>query len=101
MPSSVQVILGVEIKFCCVLRRKKRSYSIKVRIDPKRAEHWFHIVQQVLSDGVLSPDLAMKMAGRFSFVAYAVLGPVGASHIVHLYRRCHDLSCRDDPSLSL
>ena len=100
MPSSVQVILGVEIKFCCVLRRKKRSYSIKVRIDPKRAEHWFHIVQQVLSDGVLSPDLAMKMAGRFSFVAYAVLGPVGASHIVHLYRRCHDLSCRDDPSLS-
>jgi hypothetical protein len=100
LPSSVQTILGVEIRFCCVIRRKKRSYSIKVRLDPKKSEHWFHIVQQVLSDGVLSPDLSMKMAGRFGFVAYAVLGPVGASHIVHLYKKCHDMSCRNNPRLS-
>ena len=30
------------------------------------------------------------MAGRLSFVAFAVLGPVGASHVNHLYRRCYE-----------
>ena len=90
LPSSIQTILGVEVRFACVQRRKKRSFSIKVRLDSKKAEHWTRIVQEVLSDGVLSADLSLKMASRFSFVAYAVLGPVGASHIVHLYRRCYD-----------
>ena len=100
LPSSIQTILGVEVRFACVLRRKKRSFSIKVRLDTKKAEHWSRIVQEVLSDGVLSADLSLKMASRFSFVAYAVLGPVGASHIVHLYRRCYDLSSRADRALS-
>ena len=94
LPSSIQTILGVEVRFACVKRREKRSFSIKVRLDSKKAEHWSSIVQEVLSDGVLSAELFLKMASRFSFVAYAVLGPVGASHIVHLYRRCYDLSSR-------
>ena len=100
LPSSIQTILGVEVRFACVKRRGKRSFSIRVRLDSKKAEHWSRIVQEVLSDGVLSAELSLKMASRFSFVAYAVLGPVGASHIVHLYRRCYDLSSRTNLALS-
>ena len=37
LPSSIQTILGVEVRFACVLRRKKRSFSIKVRLDTKKA----------------------------------------------------------------
>ena len=99
-PSSVQTILGVEVRFVSVERRKKKSYSIKVRLDPSKAEHWSRLIEDILSAGALSPDLAMKMAGRLGFVAYAVLGAVGASHIYHLYKRCYELSGSSTPVLS-
>ena len=73
------------------------SYSIKVRLDPRKAEYWVRIMQDILSEGLMSSETAQKLAGRLGFVAYAVLGPLGASHVNHLYRRCHE----DPPVLSI
>ena len=47
-------------------------------------------MNQHLSEGTLSSEAAQKLAGRLGFVAFAVLGPLGASHVNHLYRRCYE-----------
>ena len=99
LPAPLQVVLGVEVLFKQKRCRGKSTFSIKVRLDPRKAEHWVSIMNEHLSSGTLSSEAAQKLAGRLGFVAFAVLGPLGASHVNHLYRRCYE--SREDMSADL
>ena len=88
-PNVRQVVLGVELEYKFCERREKVSYSIRVRLDPLKAAFWRELLSESMRTGILSKKKAQKMAGRLGFVAYAILGPIGASHVNHLYAvRC-------------
>ena len=92
VPGPRQIILGVDVLYQKTERRGVTSHSVKVRVDPLKAQFWLSIVRECIRDNCLTPDLAAKMAGRLGFISFAVLGPLGANRIFHLYKRVYDQS---------
>ena len=69
--------------------------SICVRLDPSKSVFWASVLKESLTKGFMSRKSAEKMAGRLGFVAYAVLGPLGANRVRHIY--AHAMAPTDSP----
>ena len=84
-PAVSQVVLGVELSVKNVSRRDKERVSLAVRLDPNKAAFWTTLLSESLRTQCMPRKVAEKMAGRLGFVAYAILGPIGASRVRYIY----------------
>ena len=88
-PSAKQTILGVQVEITRSFRRGQWHYHALVSVDPDKAEHWVAQLSDIERRNRITPNEASKFAGRFTFLAHAILGPMGSSKIRHLYRAAY------------
>ena len=79
----------------------RAGLGVEVAPEPKRLEKLRRIIQDTLSSGTLSPELASRLAGKMNFVQSTAFGRVGAAALRPVYARTHANTGSDDLNTGL
>ena len=88
LPSPESEVLGVV--FDTRSLASKNSFSVKAK--PSRAKNLSDIIQGVLDKGVLTPNMAASIVGKFGFLCSTLFGKVGRFASLGVRHREHSTS---------